>query len=407
MKKNPNNEPPKDAKSGEPGPGADAGAKKPAPQPAKGTAPAQQPPKPPAAQKPGKDMAGAAQSPTAKGTGLLLAAILIVFALGIAGGYWLWLQDKAARARTAELNGQVESLNAQLQGQAGTLADAVQTLQQRADALAGTEQALQRSHAGLRDAVKALHDQFGKGGAAQVVAEAEFLLRIANHRIQLEHDARGAITVLETVDSLLRQATDPRLVSVREALAKELTELRAVPQPDVAGIALNLSSLAASVPKLPLLYLQKPEPTGQAISAAPAAGEAPPRWRQLAREIWDSLRSLVVVRRSERPLEPLLSPKETYFIYQNLQLRLDAARYALLRRDAATYRASLGTARQWLKGYFDTEAAPVVSMLDAITRLEGVDIAPTLPVVRLSLEALEAFKAAAAEDNAREGAAAP
>jgi len=391
MKKNPNKEPAKDAKSGDQGAGADKDVKKPLPAqpPAKQTA---------SAQESSKEAPAIPKATRSKGIWLLLAAILLVLGVSAGGGYWLWQQDRAAQAGIAELKGMVASLSDELKRQASETADSAQALQRRADALAATEQALQQSQASLSKAVKALHDKFGKGGAAQLVAEAEFLLRIANHRIQLEHDARGAIAVLETVDNLLRDATDPRVVSVREALAKELTGLRAVPRPDVAGMALTLSSLSESVPKLPLLYLQKPELTGQAVGATEAKGdESLPKWRQIAHELWDSLRSLVVVRRSERPLEPLLSPKETYFIYQNLQLRLDAARYALLRRDAATYQASLATARQWLKGYFDTEAAPTVSMLDTIARLEGVEIDPTLPVVRLSLEALHAFKAAAVE----------
>src|SRR5262249_1001053 len=81
------------------------------------------------------------------------------------------------------------------------------------------------------------------------------------------------------------------------------------------------------------------------------------------------VRQLVRVENIDKPEAPLLTPSQQFFLRQNLKLRLLAARFDLLFRDQANFRADLGAAEAWLKKYFDTRVQSVQQM---VTRLSEV-----------------------------------
>ena len=54
------------------------------------------------------------------------------------------------------------------------------------------------------------------------------------------------------------------------------------------------------------------------------------RWQRLARSLWQELKSLLVISRTDKNNAALLAPQERYFLYQNLRLQLEAARLAAI-----------------------------------------------------------------------------
>jgi hypothetical protein len=143
-----------------------------------------------------------------------------------------------------------------------------------------------------------------------------------------------------------------------------------LPAADVEGIGARLEALIQNVDRL------KPEseaePPAQAV-AAPKPGPADTLAR-LSREIWEEFKGLVRIRRLDHPDLPLLTPSQTYFLRENLKLRLLAARLALLQRDEAGFRADLGAARGWTERYFNRQDAgskAFAASLDELLRAAG------------------------------------
>jgi len=100
-----------------------------------------------------------------------------------------------------------------------------------------------------------------------------------------------------------------------------------------------------------------------------------------------------------------LTPKESFFLYQNLQLQLETARLAAMRHDEASFTASLKTARSWLDKYFDSESTDVTAFAASLEGLSGLDIDPPLPDISSALTALRAHTRG--EDKRAGPAAAP
>jgi uroporphyrin-III C-methyltransferase len=178
-------------------------------------------------------------------------------------------------------------------------------------------------------------------------------------------------------------------VPLRRALARDMDRLKAVPFVDVAGLSLRLDQAIAVVDSLPLALEERlPAPV-----LPPPAGDEP-AWRRFLRELWQDVRQLVRVENLERPEAPLLAPAQQYFLRENLKLRLLSARFDLLFRDQANFRADLAAADAWLRKYFDTRSKPVQTLQIVLKQVQATDMAVEVPDLARSLEAVRVLKLA-------------
>lgn len=317
---------------------------------------------------------------------LAMLALLVALA-ALAVTYFLWRESAAAQSALSENLAQLQTT---LDTAQATARDATKTLNDQLDATSQAASSMQtqldtmkNQQLELRDALQALHAQRRRTETPQALAEAESLLRIANHSLLLERDVTTALASLTAADSRLQETRDPAVTGIRQTLADEITVLRAVQQPDITGAAQTLGSLMNQIEQMPLV--------SEAAVALPEGQTAPEvvAWREFLSNIWSQLKGLVVVRQSATAARPLIAPGESYFLYQNLRLELQTARLALLRQDATVYRDSLDQASTWLNKYFKIEALAVQSALTTLADLEKIDIHPDLPAISRSLQQLQ------------------
>jgi len=177
---------------------------------------------------------------------------------------------------------------------------------------------------------------------------------------------------------------------VREQIAREVAALEAVAQPDLAGITLMLDSLAAQVAQWPLK--DRHAPPSLAVTGNENAPAASSDWRSrvesFVANVWEALRSLVVVRRNDAPVAPMLAPEQEFFLHENLRLQLNIARLAALQGETASYRASLKTAVAWVQTHFADDAPTVLAAQAELQRLAGLDVHPEMPDISTSLRLL-------------------
>jgi uroporphyrin-3 C-methyltransferase len=124
---------------------------------------------------------------------------------------------------------------------------------------------------------------------------------------------------------------------------------------------------------------------------SPATGEF---WREVAADVWRELRQLVRIERIDHGDPALLAPQQSYFLRENLKLRLLNARLALLQRDGRVYREEIRQAREQLDRYFDVRAKPVQSAQSTLATLANTDVSFDLPGLAETLTALRNLKLA-------------
>ena len=88
-----------------------------------------------------------------------------------------------------------------------------------------------------------------------------------------------------------------------------------------------------------------------------------------------------------------MTPAQSFFLRENLKLRLLNARLALLMRDQWTFRNELAQAQLWLERHFDSETAAVRTAQASLAQLQISDIAPELPTLNASLSAIRSLRA--------------
>jgi uncharacterized protein HemX len=207
-------------------------------------------------------------------------------------------------------------------------------------------------------------------GAELDLAEIDFLLRVANERLQLFADPSAADLALQAADVQIDALQDPMFLSVRQRIATSREALAAVPRIDRVELSARISSMQAGIRSLPF--------RGETSSAPTAELPAETGW-------WASLKqtlsSLVTVRRRVPEEETLLSLEDKDYLRQGLWLQLESARLALMRKDADTYLGSLLRVKQTIEQYFANGSSPVQALLLEITTLERVEVAPVMPDV--------------------------
>jgi uroporphyrin-3 C-methyltransferase len=176
-----------------------------------------------------------------------------------------------------------------------------------------------------------------------------------------------------------------------------MDRLRAAPAADIPGIALKLDGIVTSIDSMPLAFEQRPRGAG-APATRPKAPPASPMeagyWQALAADIWRETKELVRVERVDRPDPGLLSPSQSFFLRENLKLRLLNARLALLSRDGRVFREDVRQAREWIEHYFDMSAKPVQTSVATLKALAAADVVAELPSLNDTLGALHNLRVA-------------
>ncbi|HEX7047404.1 MAG TPA: uroporphyrinogen-III C-methyltransferase [Gammaproteobacteria bacterium] len=359
---------------------------------------AKTPPVETAAQKPDPKPAAkkAADKPAPKRMGVvallarLLLLLLIIGGLAAAGWFgWHWLRSEKTAyddtiAEQAEAISRLESEVAQLR-ETRAAADEVDALREDVET---TRMELRDRMNRIATDMDALSDAAQGGRRDLMRAEIEYLLRVAADALYLTQDVDTAIYALQAADDRLRALADPRFMPVRQLISDHLQALGAISVPDVNGMALRLGSLMQEVSEFPLRQAQHARTTDDSMAGA---AEDAGWWQQFRNGVTRLFDKLVVVQDAEPP-PPLLKPDEHFFLYRNVELQLAAARAALLTGDAAAYRQSLETAREWLNRYFDTSDPAVANAIADISGLLDVTLQPSLPDVTAALERFRALQ---------------
>lgn len=226
------------------------------------------------------------------------------------------------------------------------------------------------------------------------LAEAEFLLHLANQRILLAHDSKEALALSQTVDDILRDRNDPKLFSVRKILATEILSLENANIVDSEGVYLRLQSLIENVQALTLA-----NPYNQSIASVKdnmpveVSSDKDTVWSKVSASFSQAktvLGSYIRVRNHKELPEPLLAPAHAYYLQQNLRLMLEQSQAALLREEAEIFQASLAKADAWIAQYFanNTNAQ---SVRKQILSLQGVELVVELPDVTEALRLLKIY----------------
>lgn len=326
---------------------------------------------------------------------IVVLLLLLILAAAGAAGWWFYQQQQQAPAVEQNLADQQQNLE-RLERR---LNDERSERQSQQQAQAGLSQSINDVQLKINSHARRLRELSTTSRNDWLLAEAEYLIRLANQRLITERNTKNSTSLLITADGILRDLDEVDLLPVREALAKSITALRSAQMVDREGLYLQLKALSEQLVNLPLIEpeLEEEDAGGTSVDGTPVnedSGLLLENWRdQLLQGFNAALNSasdLIRVRRRDTPLEPLPSVEEDHQVRYNLAIMLEQAQMALLREEQAIYEVSLQKAQQWLNSYFELNdsAAPLV---DQLSELEQKNVVQQLPDISEGLEVLRDY----------------
>jgi len=293
--------------------------------------------------------------------------------------------ESTAGGRLSELGAESQNARAALSQNQAQLRDAQARVAELEARVADTQE--------QRVALEEMYRELSRSADDRLLSEVEQMLVIASQQLQLAGNVRGALAALQVADQRLARAEKLAATPLRRAITQDMDRLKAVPQLDTVGTAVKLDQLIAQTDSLPMLIAETPPLSAAARSTRLRAPEEHAVTRA-ARDLWDEMKGLVRIRELETPEPALLSPAQSYFLRENLKLRLLAARVSLLARDEGTFREDLKTSQGWIAKYFDTKARPTAAALAALKQIAETPVQIGVPDINGSLAAVRTARTA-------------
>jgi uroporphyrin-3 C-methyltransferase len=278
-------------------------------------------------------------------------------------------------------------------------------LKKQAESIRQAKQASQQQSDQLYHSLAEIQTRMGGKEGQWRVAEAEYLMRVANHRLSLMDDPNTALEALKSADERLSASGDPGWSGVREIIAEETALLIALPKVDRGGISAELSALAKRVEALPLLdagLVHGPVAAQPDIDiSSDVADKGEFQLKSVLVEFWQGFKSMMVIRHHDRPVSAMLPPEHRYFLMQNLSLKIENAKAAMMGRNQTLYTDNLNSAVEWIDRYFQASAPEVVGFKSQLEGLAAREIAPEMPDISGSLRALQKRRKSINRENLR------
>ncbi|WP_300730837.1 uroporphyrinogen-III C-methyltransferase [Pseudomonas sp.] len=326
--------------------------------------------------------------PERRGNGLAVVALLLGAAGVAVGGWGVW-QVRHLQVDTAQQLSEVQALGAQTlsikQGEQKLLtrlnqlpsASDLDDQRQLVGQLRGDQQRLNQR---LETVLSASRKDWR-------LAEAEHLLRLATLRLSALQDVASAQALVQGADDILREQNDPGSFAAREQLAKSLTALRSVEQPDRTGLFLQLAALRDQVAQLNALAPAYKD-SGDSLLGLTADGDGASRWSQW----WDEISHYIRIDfNADKNVRPLLAGQSLTQVRLALSLALEQAQWAAINGQEAIYTQALAQAQEVLKGNFNPDNQHSQKMLEQVIELSKQPVAVKTPDLAGTLSAVQAY----------------
>jgi uroporphyrin-3 C-methyltransferase len=327
-----------------------------------------------------------AAKPKRSGVVIALLALLIAI-LALALTAWQYQQEyllaKTEASATSDLKAELQTLSASQTELVASFAAQREALAQLRLDNSSQLNALSRRSQELETKMQSLTTVDRQDW---LLAEVEYLLRLANQRAQLSHDPRAAAQLLSNADSILRELDDAALHPVRAELAKEISALQNSADVDIEGVYLTLQGLATEAGKLKLY--QAPSYSAEEVE------ETSEEWQQRLQSgldnAWAKLRSYIRIRHHDQNFKAQLAPEQEAALRASLRLMFEQAQLALLANRPVLYQRALDKAAAWLQEYYQLDDHRD-GLLKQISTVRAMPVSPEMADISGSLRSLKVY----------------
>jgi uroporphyrin-III C-methyltransferase len=322
-------------------------------------------------------------SPTVKSSQRWLRLVAVVAAIGVAGSALLWhrlggIQEQLARQSADAGSQAVEARATARQAQELAIETAAKLAVMDARV---SEVALQRTQ------LEELMQSLSRSRDENLVVDIDSSVRLAQQQAQVSGSAEPLLAALKSAELRIARAAQPRLTPVQRAIAKDMARIRATALADLPALLVKLDELVQIAEELPVanaVAIPKPVESLKRKDAETVSSW----WQRALSVVRTEVAGLVRVSRIDDPDAVLLTPEQSFFLRENLKLKLLNARLALLSRHNEAARADLVSASTAISRFFDSSSRKSQTAQTMLEQLISQSRSLELPRVEETLAAL-------------------
>ncbi|NOH69012.1 uroporphyrinogen-III C-methyltransferase [Vibrio rotiferianus] len=309
--------------------------------------------------------------------GVKLGTVAIVLSLIFGGGltYKMLEQQSEYQTQIAQLQNQLKQAQSAMKQELSQVKQ--ETIEKATTVTHKAEVVLGQQQKSIESLQLAVADVKGRRPNDWLLAEADYLVKLAGRKLFLEHDVESATQLMESADQRIAALNDPSLVGLRKAMANDITKLRVVPLVDRDGLVLRLTALQQQVDKLPLANALLPE---AAAVEKQEVSEDIANWQDnLMTSLKDFSENFITFRTRDGNVIPLLSPQQHFYLKENIKAKLETAIKAVYQEQGEIYTTSLETADKWAMAFFNQDDNSVKEFNKTLSQLSKQDIQVEYP----------------------------
>ena len=334
----------------------------------------------------------------------ILFLLVLLLILGAAAGGWYYAQEQV-RLQQGDSSAQVQVVSdqlvglegqiANLEGQIGSLQDQLATQSTRqANVEASLQTSSNQTEAQLLSLAQRVSQSETTATGDWELAEAEYLLRIANQHLATSHDVGGALEMMGAADTILKELAYPELTQARRELVSDITRLSNIQPVDYEGIYFALDALLPVISGLSGFRVE--ELTGSDLVSSDIEGSDESKIDKYWSVIIDALSPYLVINSSgaSSGSEYLLSGEQEALAKSEIQLFVRQAQLAMLAGEEEVFKQALSSAGSRISEVFseDDGAASLISIIRDYSERdissESVDISRSIRAVEAVVDQL-------------------
>jgi len=309
---------------------------------------------------------------------------LIAIAALIIAGYTYYANYHLNQSVTEE-NQQLSGVLHQLQQQQSGFEQHINT---KANEQQKAHHAVEQKIANVTKQMQILSNKKGNQNQDWLLLKARYYLELAqiNAHWSSEANALSTIELLQQADTILGQINTPELFKIRQTIAKEIMSLKTADTIDVPGLLSQLDALQNSISQL-----NAQTTSNFNVSSNTKEEKAPSNktsWSTYLHDSLNKLSKLVVIRRNDEEIKPLLSPVYESVLKESIRLNIQEAQWAIIHTNPVAYQLALSQAIATLKKGFNEHLSNTTTLINQLTKLQKVQLNQQKPEIGQALPLL-------------------
>ncbi len=323
------------------------------------------------------------EKPASHKLSLILIIITIVCVLGLSYYFYdLQLQlNKNIQRQQQSITGlqnDIDSAKSGINKSQSGLVSITQQIQQLTEKLEATEAISQQSM-----------EVINRNQRDWMIAEVNYLLRMAHQRIEIARDVNGAIAALKGADSRIAELGDLRMMPIRKQLAEDIGSLSSIHQADINGISLEIDQMLSHIPDLPFKSAEEELRTQLELPEEKPETVVTDTGQTFMDSVLDTVKQIGDIKIHKRSIKTASSANQQVQVEQTLRTYLLSARLAVLRLEQAQFLYEVNSIKALLEKHYDLTDNRIENMQKNLDQYLAIQLRPELPQLTGAWEMLQ------------------